>query len=89
MERTLHSEIDQGHGRTHMTGNRPGHGGTHFAVWKLIRDVAEHTLPTKNQHGTWRNTLCRLEIDLERGRTHCDDLKSTWDMAEHTLLTGN
>ena len=83
--------------------NDQGHGGTHSANRKSTRDVAEHTLPTGNRSGTWRNTLCWLEINLGRGGTHSTDRKptmkrdgthtadwkSTRDMAEHTLQTGN
>ena len=56
---------------------------------KLTQDAAEHTLPTGNWPGTWRNTLCRPEINPRRCGTHSADRKLTWDAVEHSLLIGN
>ena len=50
---------------------------------------AEHILPTGNHPRTWRNTLCRPEIDPRRGGTHSAGRKSTRDVVEQTLPTGN
>ena len=53
----------------------PGRGGTHSADRKSTRDVAEHTLPTRNQS--------RL------GGTHSGDRISIREVAEQTLPAGN
>ena len=58
-----HSEIDQGHGRTHSDD------------WKWTRDKAEHTLLTGNWLGRWWNTLLWLEINLGHSGTHSADQK--------------
>ena len=65
-------KIDREHGGTHSTDRKStlDVGGTHSADRKSTLDVAEHPLPTGNRPGTWRNTLCRPEIDLGRGGTY-------------------
>ena len=65
----------------------PGPGGTHSADQKPTRDAAEHTLPTGNRPGPWRNLLCQSELNLGRGGTHSANRKSTREAAEHTLPT--
>ena len=59
------------------------------SYFKLTRDVAEHTLPTKNWPRPGRNSLCQPEIDPGHGGTPSSDRKLTRDVAEHTILTGN
>ena len=51
--------------------------------------MVKHTLLTRNRPGTWRNTLCRSEIDPGRGGTPSADRKSTQDVAEQILPTRN
>ena len=45
-------------------------------------------LMTNYQPRTWRNTLCRPEINPRRGGTPSADRKSTRDVAEHPLIDG-
>ena len=71
------------------TGNRPGTWRNTLCRPEINRDLVEHTLATGYRFGKWRNRLCRPEIDPGHGGTHSANRKSTQDVAEHTLPTGN
>ena len=93
-----------GHGRTHSadwkstrdvaehtltTGNQPGTWRNTLYRPEIDRDVAERTPTFGNWPGTQQNTLWRPEIDPGCGGTHSANRKSTQNVVDHTLMTGN